>query len=142
MGNYTASFLAEAIHLVFFVGLVPIGTRFKKEFQSIPVPAIAYVAGVVRYVFVCLIDISIFLRVQIETFLGYYQASGFFDKPKRQSVSKFMENVDKHRMNLINIGKKNEAILEDIQEELAANAMCVLLYLPTDLPLTIQLQRI
>ncbi|KAF8597234.1 hypothetical protein BDV93DRAFT_513487 [Ceratobasidium sp. AG-I] len=104
-GNYRAPFLAQAIYFMFFVGIAPVGLRFKQEFNAIPLPAIAYVAGLVEYYIKC------------------FQNTGEFDKPERLSMSDILPDVEKHERNLLKMQKLASTVFEDTQEELAATAM-------------------
>ncbi|KAF8595261.1 hypothetical protein BDV93DRAFT_515124 [Ceratobasidium sp. AG-I] len=104
-GNYCAPFLAQAIYFMFFVGIAPVGLHFKQEFNAIPLPALAYVAGLVEYYIKC------------------FQNTGEFDKPERLSMSDILPNVEKHERNQLKMQKLASTVFEDAQEELAATAM-------------------
>ena len=51
IGNYEAPYLAETLYKLFYVGRLPVGIRFKRDFEYMPLPAIAYAAAVVRSTF-------------------------------------------------------------------------------------------
>ncbi|KAG9097198.1 hypothetical protein FS749_006839 [Ceratobasidium sp. UAMH 11750] len=78
IGNYTHPYFGQAIYLIYFVGLIPVGTHFKSEFKVMPLATIAYATGL------------------IETFIKRYRVDGLFDTQKKVTVGQIQADVLKH----------------------------------------------
>ncbi|KAG8712664.1 hypothetical protein FRC08_014242 [Ceratobasidium sp. 394] len=98
IGNYTHPYIGRAIYFIYFVGLIPVGTRFKSEFKVMSLATIAYATGL------------------IETFIKCYRGDDLFDTQKKVTMGQIQPDVLKHHQNLLKMADRTLRLCVDLQE--------------------------
>ncbi|KAG8725865.1 hypothetical protein FRC10_007795, partial [Ceratobasidium sp. 414] len=84
-GNYQHPFIAECIHQAFFVGRRPAGILYPKLYNPIPIPALAYVCGMIEFL------ISLYAKGEFEDARAEASTVGGFYKNHLPNIELFQQ---------------------------------------------------